>query len=249
MQKIKYKTIEDNFNKFILNIEDYFINKDNITLFDKRNVIKTVKFNNKKYAVKSFKIPHNLNKIVYRFFRDSKAKRSYDNSIKLLKLDINTPKPIGYIEFNSLFLFKNSFYISEFLNYNFEIRAVLNDLEFKDRDIILKQFIEFTYKLHQKGIYHIDYSPGNILVQKNNLDYTFYLIDVNRMKFLDFDIDLRTKSISKLTTNIDDNNFIIDYYSKISKIDKNIISKKFDFYLNKEKQYLENKKKLKRARG
>jgi serine/threonine protein kinase len=246
MHKIKYKATDNSFDKFILNIEDSFFNKDNITLFDKRNIIKIIVFNNKKYAVKSFKIPHNLNKIVYRFFRDSKAKRSYGNSLKLQELNINTPKPIGYVEFNSLFLFKKSFYISEFLDYDFEIRAVFNDLEFKDRKDILKQFIEFTYKLHQKGIYHIDYSPGNILVQKDNLEYKFYLIDVNRMKFIDFDIDLRAKSISKLTTNIDDNKFIIDYYSQISTLDKNIISKKYSFYLNKEKQYLENKKRLKR---
>lgn len=245
---MRYKTIDNHFKNLILNIKDYFSKEENITLFNKRNIIKTIKFNNKKYAVKSFKIPHILNKIVYRFFRDSKAKRSYYNSIKLLELQINTPKPIGYIEFNSLVLFKDSFYISEFLDYDFEIRELFNNLEFIDREVILKKFIEFTYNLHQKGVYHIDYSPGNILVKKYNLEYKFYLIDVNRMKFLDFDIDLRTKSISKLTKNIDDNNFMIDYYSQISKIDKSILIRKFNLHFNREKRYLKRKKYLKRVK-
>ena len=112
------------------------------------------------------------------------------------------------MEFPTRFLFKESFYISDFFDYDFEIRAVFNDKDFKDRENILTKFIEFTYKLHKKKVYHIDYSPGNILVKKGAYGYTFSIIDVNRMKFIEFDDDLRMKNLAKLTNDIGDNEFI-----------------------------------------
>lgn len=248
-KQLNCKMTNDRFSEFILNIKEYFSNNKNFVIYDKRNIIKIVEYDSVKYVVKSFKIPHLLNKIVYRFFRDSKAKRSYENSIKLLELDVNTPRPIGYIEFNSLFLFKDSFYVSEFFDYDFEIRAVLKDENFENRVEILEEFIKFSYELHNKGIYHIDYSPGNILIKKINEKYEFYIIDVNRMKFLDFDIDLRMKSMSKLTNNKQDNDFMAKLYSNISGIEQNIIKNKFDYYLKEEENYLRNKKKLKKLKG
>ncbi|MEA1954439.1 MAG: lipopolysaccharide kinase InaA family protein [Campylobacterota bacterium] len=203
----------------------------------------------KKYVVKSFKIPHLLNKIVYRFFRESKAKRSYDNSVKLLKLGINTPKPIAYIEYYSSIFFTESFYISEFFDYDFEIREVFSDLNYPNRKNILKKFIEFSYQLHEKGVFHIDYSPGNILIKKEDGEYLFYIIDVNRMKFLPLDNALRMKSLSKLTKNKDDNDYMLRHYTLVSNINEILLREKFDFYLKEEIKYLKNKKKLKKLRG
>ena len=246
---MKYKVINKFFDTFLVNIQKYFQSENNIVLFDKRNIIKIVEFENKKYVVKSFKIPHFINKIVYKFFRASKAKRSYDNSVKLEELNINTPKPIGYIEFSSFVFFKDSYYISEFFDYDFEIRAVFKDENFKDRTNILKKFIEFTYDVHNKGVYHIDYSPGNILVKKIDDEYQFFIIDVNRMKFLEFDVDLRMKSMSKLTFNESDNDLMIRHYSEISKIDFKLLKKKYKFYLDEQQKYLDNKKRLKRLKS
>jgi len=243
---MNYKIINLSYQDLITNIKTYFQDEKNITLFQKRNTIKIVIFQNKQYVVKSFKIPHLLNQIVYKFFRDSKAKRSYENSVKLINLNINTPKPIGYIEFSSPFLFQESFYISEFFNYDFEIRAVFNDKEFKDREKILKEFIIFSYDLHQKGIYHIDYSPGNILVKQENSSYIFSIIDVNRMKFLKMDIKLKMKSLSKLTKDDEDNTLLLHFYHKVSNIPLEELEKDFQYALLEEKAYLEKKKRLKK---
>jgi len=236
------------YEDFILNIKEYFKNDTNIVLYNKRNIIKIVEFQNKKYVVKSFKIPHLLNQIVYNFFRASKAERSYENSVKLIELDINTPKPIGYIEFNTLLFFKESFYISDFFDYDFEIRAVFSDKQFKDRENILKSFIDFSYELHQKGVYHIDYSPGNILVKKENNSYIFSIIDVNRMKFLEMDTKLKMKSLSKLTKDDKDNTLMLQFYQKVSNIPLEELEKDFQYALLEEKAYLEKKKRLKRLR-
>jgi len=243
-----YEVAEKQEKDFLLNVKTYFNQKNNHIIYDKRNIIKIVEFEEKKYVVKSFKIPHLLNQIVYRFFRDSKAKRSFKNSFKLKELGINTPKPIGYIEFPTTFRFKESFYISEFFDFDFEIRAVLNDKNFEDRKNILKRFIEYTYQLHQKKVHHIDYSPGNILVKKVNSAYQFSIIDVNRMEFVPFDDDLRMQNLAKLTNDKEDNEFMAKYYAKIAKLDETLLLDKLNSSLLKQQQYLANKKRLKKIR-
>jgi len=245
---MKYQTINKNFEELVLNIKHYFNDTNNKTLFNKRNIIKLIDYDNQKYVIKSFKIPHIINKIVYNFFRDSKAKRSYFNSIKLESLGINTPKPIGYIEFNSLFFFKDSYYISEFFDYDFEIRDVLNNKDFENRNQILKEFIKFTFNLHEKGVYHIDYSPGNVIIKQNNNNYEFSIIDVNRMKFIDFNLDLRMKNFSKMTFDIEDNKHMLEEYSKLINIDYKILKEKLEFYLTEQKKYLDRKKQIKKLK-
>ncbi len=244
-----YEVANERQKDFVLNIKLYFNQKENYTIYDKRNIIKVVKFEGKKYVVKSFKIPHLLNQIVYRFFRDSKAKRSFVNSMKLKQLGVNTPEPIGYIEFPTPFRFKESFYISEFFDFDFEIRAVFKDKNFEDRENILKKFIEYTYRLHQKKVHHIDYSPGNILVKKVGSFYQFSLIDVNRMEFVEFDDDLRMQNLAKLTNDREDNEFMARYYAQIAKLDETALLSKLDSSLKKQENYLANKKRLKKLKG
>lgn len=235
------------YKDFVLNIKEYFNREDNKILFNKRNIIKVIDFKDNKYAVKSFKVPHLLNKIVYKYFRQSKAKRSYDNSKMLLSLNVNTPKPIGFLECGN-FLFSNSYYISEFFDYDFEIRDVFNNKEFENREEILNLFVEFSYDLHNKGVYHVDYSPGNVIIKKNDNEYIFSLIDVNRMKFLDFDVSLRMKSMAKLTSNKEDIEILVNKYSIISEISKNELSILLNKYVDDHQQYIQNKKKFKKLK-
>ncbi len=247
-EKMTYESPNERTKDFIVNIRNYFNQDSNKTLFHKRNTIKIIEFEGREYVVKSFKIPHLLNQIVYRFFRDSKAKRSFDNSWRLKKLGVNTPQPIGYVEFPTRFLFKESFYVSDFFDYDFEIRAVFGDKDFEDRENILTKFIEFTYKLHKKKVYHIDYSPGNILVKKGAYGYTFSIIDINRMKFIAFDDDLRMKNLAKLTNDIGDNEFMVKVYADISKIDASVLLPKLEIALKEQGRYLANKKRFKRVK-
>ena len=244
-----YEAPNERNKDFVLNIKLYFNQKENHTIYDKRNVIKIVEFEGKKYVVKSFKTPHLLNQIVYRFFRDSKAKRSFVNSMQLRSMDIHTPEPVGYIEFPTRFRFKDSFYISEFFDFDFEIRAVFADKNFEDRENILKKFIEYTHKLHKKKVHHIDYSPGNILVKKIGSFYQFSIIDVNRMEFVEFDDDLRMQNLAKLSNDREDNEFMARYYAQIAKLDENSLLSKLKSSLKKQENYLANKKRLKKLKG
>ena len=186
------------FKEFILNIKEYFRENSN-TIHKARNELKVINYKDVQTVVKAFKIPNIINQIVYAYFRDSKAKKSYENSIKLINLKINTPMPIGYIEFYRNLLFKESYFISQKLDYLYTIREPLRDINFEDRDIILKGFVAFTYNLHKNRVYHKDYSAGNILVFKNEKDeYDFSLVDINRMEFKPIDLELGLDNFAKL---------------------------------------------------
>ncbi len=231
---------------FVNSIKSHFSQNKNV-LFAKRNIIKVIDYNNQKIVVKSFKVPNFINQFAYRFIRDSKAKRSFLNAQKLVKLNINTPKPIAYVEFFEPLLC-DSFYICEYFDYDFEIRTVLRDSNFEDRENIFKEFASFSYELHQKGVYHIDFSPGNVLIKKGFDRYIFSIVDVNRMKFMKFDDNLRFQNLSRFSATDEDTKVIAKEYAKVSSIDESFAIKQLFFFHQKHQKYLQNKKKLKKLK-
>ena len=58
------------------------------------------------------------------------------------------------------------------------------ETEVPDYKQMIRAFAAFTYGLHSKGVYHKDYSPGNILFTRDGAGkYHFYMVDINRMEF------------------------------------------------------------------
>jgi hypothetical protein len=155
---------------------------DDHSIHKARNELKIIELNGIKTVVKSFKIPHLLNRIVYTYFRKSKAYKSYHNALRLEELEVSTPKPIALIEFFEAGLLGESFFIAEYFEYDFTIRTpLLEPLE--DREAIFKAFAAYTYDLHKCGVWHLDYSPGNILIKRIEQGYEFSIVDINRMEF------------------------------------------------------------------
>ncbi len=195
------------FKDFLFNIKKYFSENKN-TIHKARNELKIIKSNDIDTVVKAFRIPNFINQIVYAYFRNSKAKKSYLNAIKLEQLNINTPQPIGYIEFYESFLFKESFFISKRFEYDFTIREPLRNHELPNREDIIKKFVAFTYNLHKNDVYHKDYSAGNILVlKKDNNEYEFSVVDINRMEFKKVNVELGLDNFAKLW--LDENSLLI----------------------------------------
>lgn len=181
----------------------------------KRNIIKIVDFNSDEINIKSFKIPNIINQLVYRFFRKSKAERSFAYAHRLLEDNISTPRPLAYFEYKTPFLFKTSFYISEHLTYDLTYRELINNKSYPDYDTILRAFTRFTFNLHEKGINFLDHSPGNTLIIKKPEGYTFYLIDLNRMKFQDMSFEERMNNFAKLSPKDHMLEIMADEYSKL----------------------------------
>jgi len=164
-----------------------------------RNVIKTFKIDEVTINVKSFKKPNLINKIVYRFFRKSKAQRSFEYAQELSKMGVGTPQPFAYIEKPSGLTFGESYYASEHLSCDLTFRELTDTLDFPDHEKLLRAFTRFTYNLHEKGINFLDHSPGNTLIQLNEGKPKFFLVDLNRMRFETMDFETRMKNLSKLT--------------------------------------------------
>ena len=180
-----------------------------------RNLIKSFNVKGQSINVKSFKIPHLLNQFVYKFFRASKARRSFEYAGILFDKNIGTPQPLAYYEFSTMFGLKKSYYFSQQINYDLTFEDVRTTPRHPDYENILRQFTRFTFSLHENGIYHKDFSHGNTLIVKNNGVYDFYLIDLNRMRFFELDLDARMRNFRKLTTDDELIRIMSDEYAKL----------------------------------
>lgn len=207
----------DLLDKYILNFDDLgedFGNQD-------RNSLKLFKLEDQTINVKSFRVPNLVNQIAYKFFRKSKAQRSFEYANKLKTLGIGTPQPIAYYEFETFFLFKNSYYISEQINADLTYRELTTDFDIPNHYAILRAFTRFTFNLHEQGIHFLDHSPGNTLIELNGGDYKFYLVDLNRMEFKPLDFETRIKNFARLTIHKSMVEVMSDEYAKCSGEDYN----------------------------
>lgn len=234
----KYSNV---FKDFLLNIKDIFSQNTN-SIHKARNEIKIVEYADQNIVVKSFKIPHFINKIVYGFFRGSKAKKSYENSMKIIDF---VPEPIGCIEFKKFGLLFESYFVSKEFEYDFTIREPLLDKNFENRDDIFEQFSRFTYALHEQGILHLDYSPGNILIKKESSGYTFKIVDINRMQFKRLLLEDKLKNFSQLWAKDEDLEIMIKSYTKLIGEDEDECIIKALHYSQKNKDIKNFKKRLK----
>lgn len=172
---------------------------ENFTI-GKRNKIKLIPYNNVILNIKSFKIPSLINGIIYRFFRKSKARRSYEYAKILAQKNIGTPNPIAFYENKSAIRLLDSYYICEHLKVDYVfINLFENNVE--NLDSILTQFATFTFLLHENGIEFLDHSPGNTLIKEiSQNNYAFYLVDLNRMNFhTEMSFKKRMKNFSRIS--------------------------------------------------
>jgi hypothetical protein len=168
-----------------------------------RNKIKLFELEGKTINIKSFKIPHLINKIVYKYFRKSKARRSFEYATTLLEKGIGTPQPIAYFENYDVLGLKDSYYVSEHLICDLTFRELVEMTDLLNRNIILRQFTKFSFDLHENGVEFLDHSPGNTLIKKRkDGNYDFFLVDLNRMNFhKKMPFELRMKNLCRLTPN------------------------------------------------
>lgn len=198
-----------------------------------RNVIKIVTIGGQRYNIKAFKVPNLVNKIVYRFFRKSKAERSFLYAQRLLKAGILTPTPVAFVEDKFPFTFGRSYYISKQLDYDFTIRKLIDEPECDDYDNILRQFTQFTYNLHESGIHFLDHSPGNTLIKKVGDTYKFYLVDLNRMEFKTLSYDERMNNFARLSPKDYMLDIISDEYAKLIKKPQSEVKERMYFFSRK----------------
>ena len=184
-KKIQFKIAPgfESLEGWVKTLPDFF--PDNgISIFKDRNEVKVFETSDFELNVKAFRLPNLVNRYAYVYLRGSKAARSFQNALRFLDAGASTPLPVAYVECLSKGSLQKSFYVSLNFRSDFTLRDVLNNLV-PDKENILKQWVRFTRShLHRKGIYHLDYSPGNTLIKRAEGKYNFAVVDLNRMKFM-----------------------------------------------------------------
>ncbi len=171
----KYESLRE----WIESVPDCFASQGKV-VYDARNQIRLITApDGTEVCVKRFHAPRFLNRIGYTFFRAPKAKRAYENALTLLERGIATPEPIAYILCGKGLL-EESYLITR------QSQLTRNFYEFGDgvvegKEDILRAFARYTAAAHEAKIYHLDYSPGNILFDRVEGEWCFEMIDINRL--------------------------------------------------------------------
>lgn len=197
----------------IKSIPNLFEEKGEI-IYDGRNLLKREIINGVDVVVKSFKKPHLFNRVVYSFFRKSKASRSYLFSNEIIDRGFYSPEPIAVIEQYSYSLLTRSYYICRYDNGE-TVRYLMDGVVAGNEDK-LKAFARYTAELHNASILHLDYSPGNILIRSTKNGYEFSLVDVNRMRIVpSIDCETACKNMSRLCISQEVLSYIMTEYALI----------------------------------
>lgn len=150
-------------------------------IYEERNQIRRMEVKGVSVVVKRFHQPAFANRIVYSWFRKPKAERAYENALELGKRGCATPEPIAYILCGQG-LMAESYLVTK----TSELKHTFYD--FRDgviagKEDLIRAFAQYAASLHNKGVLHKDFSPGNILYGQREGKWQFELVDINRMKF------------------------------------------------------------------
>ncbi len=123
-------------------------------------------------------------------FKPSKAKRSWNGAMELMRRGIATARPVAYFEKIGDSSLKQNFYICEFVPSQTTVGQLFNAFARGETnfngiaiDVILKQVAQFCLNMHQRLVFFRDLSGGNILVNIGVDDHLqFSLIDTARLR-------------------------------------------------------------------
>ena len=201
----------------ILNILKNFKNDGVVVGHGNRNVVKFFTVDGLKFNFKSFKQHNIINRHVYKYYRKSKSRRSYEYAQMLLDKGFHTPRPIAFIENHDLIGVTSSYYVSEQLEEVFTLGDALYSPDFTDREEIIRLYTQLIFQLHENGIIFIDNASGNFLIKKIDGEYRFYLVDLNRMSFYEeIDISKRLINFERLTSDKEIIQLISEEYARLS---------------------------------
>ncbi|MBP5391641.1 MAG: hypothetical protein J6Y40_06160 [Bacteroidales bacterium] len=191
-----------------------------------RNTVEDVTVDGLRLVVKIFKKPTEFNRVVYSFLRPTKAKRSYEYSLRLLDLGIDVPLPVGYVEKRKGLFFHTGCYICVYTDYK-------PITDFKDKPLddpqtaaFIDAFSEYAASFHGRNLVHNDFNIDNILYKVVDGKFRFQLIDLNRVQFHNHSLMRCAKDISNIHFRPDMMQAIISKYCGFRGLDFKSFSEK-----------------------
>jgi len=133
--------------------------------------------------------------------RPSKARRSWNGAMELLRRGIETPRPLAFFEKVGDKSLRQNFYICELAQVDCHIGQMFSAFAAGEtsylgvgQETVYAHLARFISKMHLSGCYFRDLSGGNILVKiidESTLEFT--LIDTARARFSDFGIPMHQR--------------------------------------------------------
>lgn len=190
------------FRKFLINIEEHLGQGE--VIHDYRNVLVRIDQNEelgvkKEILVKKYKLFRRYDRFRFRFI-SSKAQRSLEVALFLLKNGINTPAPIAVIDdrgkFNRLL---NCYYLTEYLDYDTSFLQVIKEMDENRKRKVITEAAQSIRLMHDAGIVHNDLNALNILIKNFEVRPEFYFIDLNRARKKEcLTLEARAKDLGRL---------------------------------------------------
>jgi len=208
----------------ILNLPEIF-DSTGWVLHSGRNIIKEIPVGELRLAVKYFRQITFANRILFATIVKSKARRTYDNTVILLEKGFKTPAPVGYINSYRHGILSGCYFISLF-----EECHLVNELFSRPADECkeaLKSFAIFSFNLHKSGIIHNDYNLDNILYTYRNGNYSYSLIDNNRMLLHNYRLRRGIKDLRRIDLPGDKLGFMLEEYATAAGADYKSVSAYF----------------------
>ncbi|MDR9400942.1 MAG: lipopolysaccharide kinase InaA family protein [Psychroflexus sp.] len=233
----------------IFQIIEKFDQIEEVVYSGKRNTLKKVTLNDQNLAIKKFHQPIIFKRIIYTKLRSSKAKRSFDNANYLLKHNIYTPQPVCYIENYNFGLLTHAYYISIFVNYDYDFHDILHNEHINQRNDIITGLARFTFRLHQANVLFKDHSPGNTLIKRKTEGFDYFLIDLNRMQFKPLSFDERMQNFARITPYKWMVDLLSEEYARLIKKDKQEVFPLMWQYVSAFQKKFHRKKRIKKRLG
>ena len=226
----KYKHLEG----FLVEALSHSYNADNVYR-NFRNIVEDVTIDGLRVVVKIFKKPTEFNRVVYSFLRPTKAKRSFDYSLKLLSLGVDVPEPIGYVEKKKGLFFHTGCYVCIYTDFQ-----PITDFRHKDINepktaAFIDAFADYAASFHSQGLVHNDFNIDNILYKIIDGKFRFQLIDLNRVQFHNRSLLRSAKDMSNIHFDPPMMKAILERYCKARGLDLDSFTKKVALNTNRSK--------------
>lgn len=180
-------------------IPDVF-EKEGRVIYKGRNLIKVMEApDGTEINVKRFHAPKGLNRLIYSLgLRKPKGRRAYEYPYILEDKGIGTPTVIALIEQrNALGLLGYTYFVTLQCNYGRTLYEVGNAKP-GTYEKLAKALAHFAADMHNRGVLHKDFTPGNVLWMQDGEGYHFMIVDINRMKFGKIGIKEGLRTLCKL---------------------------------------------------
>jgi len=192
-RRVMFNTVYERLRGEVMALVDDFEHAGEV-IYRGHNIIRVAHAGDLEVNIKRYRVPNVLNRFVYSYIRKPKGERAFTYPAVLKAAGIATPEPVAYIEDRRFGFIAYSYLVTvqEHLAHDF-YEFGNKTMDNPDDVAVIKALARFSARMHQAGILHRDFSPGNILFDFDSEHRpVFSVVDINRMSIGDKPVDVIT---------------------------------------------------------